>query len=166
MIPQPENEWFGAGLQWSARHQTAFTALSIYAPNPDNPLHLAIGKAMTGAVPERYAEVLRILSGVLAGEIEREGSRAGKLKTAAESFMASTVEEWTAPPYRLTAAAATRRVQAMPTYQTMVEGRRVSEYRVRALMVYVETVRQQQRQAITDQVDARKTDVVEGWEGT
>lgn len=166
MIPQPKTEWFGDGLQWTARHQTAFSALSIYEPDPADPLHYAIGQAMTGAVPERYAEVLRILSGVLAGEMMREGTRAGKMKTAAEAFLAETVDEYTRAPYRLTATAATRRAQITPAYQKLLEGRRVSEYRVRALVAYLGTVREQQRQALTDQVDARKTDAVEGWEAT
>lgn len=167
MLPQPKPEWFGvSGLTWTPRHTLAFGSLTILEPDPADPLHYAIGLAMSGSVPERRADVLRILAGVVAGEMMREGGQAGHLKTAAETFEAETVNALTGPPEKLTVAAATRRVRMNATYAGMVERRRVSEYRVRALAAYLGTIRDMQQQARTDQVDARGSSMVEGWEAT
>lgn len=165
MLPEPADKWFGAGLHWNPLHQLAFSVLTILEPTPDDPLHFAIGRAFMGAVPERHAEVLRVLSGVLAGEMMREGTLAGKLKTLAETHLAAEVERITREE-RVSAAAATRRVQAGAKYSEAVEGRRVAEYRVRAIAAYIATVREAQGQARTDQVDARRSDAAETWSAT
>ena len=165
MIPQPNAAWFGAGLQWSARHTLAFQYLSIIEPDPEDALHFAIGRALSGGGQDSPRAVLATLAGVISGELGREGTRAAKLKTAAETYEAQTVLDLTKDK-RMAVGVAERHVRANETYAHMVEQRRISEARVVALREYANTVRTEQGMLRTDRADARAASVGEAHDAT
>lgn len=165
MLPEPSGDWFGAGLQWSARHQLAFSYLAIGSPDPADDLHFAIGVAFAGGGQDSPRAVLATLSGVIAGEIIREGTRAGQLKTACEEFEAKTILDLTADK-RMAVGVAERHVKLNSTYRTMIEQRRVSEARVVGLRHYADTVRTEQGMLRTDRADARAANFGEAHDAT
>lgn len=166
MIPQPTSSWFRAGLQWSARHAAAFGYLSIIEPDPDDPLHRAIGHALGGGGADTQRAILATLSGVIAGELMREGTLAAKTKTAAEKYEAETVLALTAGANRISLAAAERTVRTHPRYMEAVEQRRIAEARVQGLKGYADTVRREQEMHRTDRADARAANLGEAHDAT
>lgn len=165
MIPQPRQGWFGAGLRFTARHQLGFHFLSILEPDHDDPLHVAIGFALDGTGAETPREVLRVLSGVVAGELMREGTLAGQLKTQCEVYMAENVVELTEGK-RMSVAAAERSVTASKAYREALSQRRVSEARVVGLRAYADTIRREQEMHRTDRADQRARDNTEARDAT
>ncbi|WP_300733748.1 hypothetical protein [Pseudomonas sp.] len=165
MIPQPKPGWFDGGLHWTARHQLGFGYLSILEPDPADPLHYAIGRALGGAGADTPRAVLLVLSGVIAGEIAREGALAGQLKSQCEQYEAATVLEMTEGK-RMSVALAERHVRATKAYADAMRQRRVSEARVVALRDYSQTVRTEQGMHRTDRADARAGSIGEAHDAT
>lgn len=166
MIPKPPSGWFRAGLTWSARHTLGFGYLSIFDPDPADPLHAAVAHALDGGGADDPRRVLATLSGVIAGELIREGTRAGQLKSAAEKYEAETVLALTSGASRLSVAAAERKVRTHARYMEAVEGRRVSEARVVGLRAYANTVQREQEMLRTDRADARAANLGEAHDAT
>lgn len=166
MIPRPPSSWFGAGLQWSARHTAAFGYLSIFAPDPGDPLHAAIGRAFAGGGADTARAILATLSGVIAGETMREGMLAAHLKTAAERYEAETVLALTTGEGRISVAAAERQVRTHEQYMQAVERRRTAEARVVGLRGYADTIRKEQEMLRTDRADARAANLGEAHDAT